>query len=49
MNTSAQSSIRSLNIENMHLWKVAGALHKPKGIRLKAKVPYGQVKVVLAW
>ena len=27
---------KSENIAIMHLWKVAGALHKPKGIRLYA-------------
>nr|GEV20878.1 hypothetical protein [Tanacetum cinerariifolium] len=29
----------------MHLWKVAGALHKPEGIRLQAYVLKGQVNV----
>ncbi|GJZ99840.1 hypothetical protein Tco_0672391 [Tanacetum coccineum] len=37
MNTSTDSSIISGKIANMHLWKVAGALHKPKGIRLKKR------------
>lgn len=32
----------------MHLWKVAGALHKLKGILLKTKAPNGQVNIVLS-
>nr|GEV46155.1 phospholipase-like protein [Tanacetum cinerariifolium] len=34
MNTLTDSLIISWNIANMHLWNVAGALHRPKGIRL---------------
>ena len=47
INTSIHSSNSSEKMLNIHLWKVAGALHNPKGIRAYAKVPKGQVKVVL--
>ncbi|KAK8685285.1 hypothetical protein V6N13_041290 [Hibiscus sabdariffa] len=43
MKISRQSSFRSENMAVMHHWNVAGALHSPNGIRLKAKVPYGQI------
>nr|GEZ07161.1 hypothetical protein [Tanacetum cinerariifolium] len=42
MNTSRLSSINSWNIAIIHRWKVAGALHSPKGIPLKENIPYGQ-------
>lgn len=42
-------SIISENIAIMHLWKVADTLHNQKNILRKAKVPYGQVKVVFSW
>nr|GEU29547.1 hypothetical protein [Tanacetum cinerariifolium] len=32
-----------------HLFKVAGVLHNPNGIRLYAKVPYWQVNVGFSW
>ena len=41
-----QFSKKSLKILIMHRWKVPGALHRPKGILLWAKVPTGQVNVV---
>ena len=40
---------RVLHIAIMHLWKEADAFHNPKGILRYAKVPYGQVNVVLCW
>ncbi|GKB90289.1 hypothetical protein Tco_0962561 [Tanacetum coccineum] len=43
MNTSMLSSISSWNMVIIQRWKVVGALHSPKGIRLYAKVPYEQV------
>ena len=48
INTSMKSSIMSEKIDNIHRWKVAGALHNLKGILRKANVPNGQVKVVFA-
>ncbi|GJV02697.1 hypothetical protein Tco_1336266 [Tanacetum coccineum] len=42
MNTSMLSSISSWNMAVIQRWKVAGALHNLNGIRLYAKVPYGQ-------
>uniref|UniRef100_A0A251UWJ9 Uncharacterized protein n=1 Tax=Helianthus annuus TaxID=4232 RepID=A0A251UWJ9_HELAN len=36
---SRESPTISEKILIMHLWKVAGALHNPNGIRLNAKVP----------
>ena len=48
MKISITSSAKSENINIMHLWNVAGALHKPNGILLKAKVPNGHVKVVFS-
>ena len=44
VNTSIKISIASStkydNMDIIHLWKVAGALHNPNDILLKAKVPY---------
>ena len=48
MKTSKLSPRKSKNIAVMHRWKVAGALHSPNGMRLKAKVPKGQVNVVFS-
>ena len=48
MKISITSSAKSENIDIMHLWNVPGALHKPNGILLKAKVPNGHVKVVFS-
>ncbi|GKB93717.1 hypothetical protein Tco_0979854 [Tanacetum coccineum] len=48
MNTSMLSSISSWKMVFIQRWKVTGALHSPNGIRLYAKVPYGQVNVVLS-
>jgi len=36
MKISMHYSTKLENIEIMHLWKVKGALHNPKGILLKA-------------
>jgi len=33
----------------MQCWSVAGALDNPKGIRRYAKVPNGQVNMVIYW
>ena len=49
INTSIVSSTISENIDTMHLLNVAGALHNLNDILLNAKVPYGQVKVVISW
>lgn len=38
METSIEYSIKYENIAIMQCWKVAGALHSPNGILLKAKV-----------
>ena len=46
MKISITSYAKSENIDIMNLWKILGALHKPNGIILKAKVPNGHVKVV---
>lgn len=40
-------STMSKKMDIMHLYNFAGALHNPKAILLKAKVPYGQVKLNL--
>ena len=42
------SSAKSENMDIIHLWNVAGALHKPNGILLNAKVPNGHVNVVFS-
>ena len=49
MNTSKKCLKKSLKISIMSRWKVPGALHSPKGIRLNANVPHSVVKVVLSW
>ena len=38
-------SIKYENMDNIHLWKVVGALHKPNDIFLYAKTLNGQVKI----
>ena len=48
MKTSKLSPRKSENIAFMHRWKVAGALHSPNDMRLRAKVPNGQVNVVFS-
>ncbi|GJX64867.1 hypothetical protein Tco_0299210 [Tanacetum coccineum] len=48
INTSKTSSTMSWKIVVMHCWKVAGALHKPKGILLKANVLYRQGKGIFS-
>ena len=48
MKTSKLSPRKSKNIAVMHRGKVAGALHSPNGMRLKAKVPKGQANVVFS-
>ena len=48
MKTSKLSPRKSEKIVVMHRWKVAGVLHSPNGMRLKAKVPKGHVKVVFS-
>ena len=45
MKTSKLSPRKSEKITVMHHWKVAGALHSPNGMHLKAKVPNGHVNV----
>ena len=47
--TSRNCPTMSEKMDNIQRWKVAGALHRPKGIRLKANVPKGHVKVVFSW
>nr|GFB27031.1 hypothetical protein [Tanacetum cinerariifolium] len=49
MNTSMVCSIISWKIAIIHRWNVPGALQSPKGMRLYANVPYGQVNVVFSW
>jgi len=49
INTSMHFSRKSLKMLNMHRWNVPGALHRPNGILLWAKVPKGQVNVVFSW
>ena len=48
MKTSKLSPRKSENIAVMHRWKVAGALHSPNGMRLKAKVQKEKVNVVFS-
>ena len=48
MKTSKLSPSNSEKIAIIHRWKVAGALHSPNGMRLKAKVPKGQVNIVFS-
>ena len=48
MKTSKLSPRKSEIIAVTHRWKVTGALHSPNGMRLKAKVPNGQVNVVFS-
>ena len=48
MKISITSSAKSENMDIMHLWNVAGALHKPNDIFINAKVPNGHVKVVFS-
>ena len=48
MKISITSSTKSENMDIMHLWNVAEALHKLNGILLNAKVPNGHVKVVFS-
>ena len=48
MKTSKLSPRKSEKIAVIHRWKVAGALHSPNGMRLKAKVPKGHVNVVFS-
>ena len=48
MKTSKLSPRKSEKMGVIHHWKVAGALHSPNGMRLKAKVPKGQVNMVLS-
>ena len=48
MKTSKLSLRKLKKIAIMHRWKVEGALHSPNGMRLKAKVPKGQVNVVFS-
>ena len=48
MKTSKLSPRKSGKITVMYRWKVAGALHNPDGMRLKAKVPKGHVNVVFS-
>ena len=47
--TSMKSSIISVKIDIIHLWKIAGALQSLKGILRYANVPYRQVNVVFSW
>ena len=47
--TSMQFSRKPKKILIIHLWKVASALQRPKGILLYVKVPQGHVKVVFSW
>ena len=49
MKTSRNCPTMSEKMDNIQHWKVAGALQRPKGIRLKANVPKGHVKVVFSW
>ena len=42
MKISITSSTKYENMDIMHLWNVVGALHKPNGILLNAKVPNGK-------
>ena len=42
MKTSRNCPTMSEKMDNIQRWKVAGALHRPKGIRLKANVPKGK-------
>jgi len=42
MNTTIISSIKYENIEVMLLWKVPGALHKPKAFSYKEKFHRGR-------
>ena len=46
MKTSKLSPRKLEKIAVIHRWKVAGAFHSLNGMRLKAKVPKGQVNVV---
>ena len=48
MKTSKLSPRKSEKMAVIHRWKVAGALHIPNGMRLKAKLPKGQVNVVFS-
>ena len=48
MKTSKLSPRNLEKIAIIHHWKVAGALHNPNGIRLKAKVPKGHVNVLFS-
>ena len=48
MKASKLSPRKLENIAVFHRWKVAGALHSPNGMRLKAKVPKGKVNVVFS-
>nr|GFB22507.1 hypothetical protein [Tanacetum cinerariifolium] len=49
MNTSMVCSIISWKIAIIHRWNMPGALQSPKGMRLYAKVLYGQVNMVISW
>ena len=48
MKTSKLLPRKSEKIAVMHRWKVAGALHCPNGMCLKAKVSNTQVNVVFS-
>ena len=48
MKTSKLSPRKSEKIAVIYRWKVAGALHSPNGMCLKAKVPKGQVNFVFS-
>ena len=48
MKTSKLLPRKSEKIAVINRWKVAGALHSPNGMRLKAKVPKGHVNVVFS-
>ena len=48
MKTSKLLPRKSEKIAVIHCWKVAGALHSPNGMRLKAKVPKGHVNIVFS-
>ena len=48
MKTSKLSLRKLEKITVIHRWKVAGALHSQNGMRLKAKVPKGQVNMVFS-
>ena len=48
MKTSKLSPRKSEKIVIINHWRVAGALHSPNGMRLKANVPNGHVNVVFS-